>query len=153
MEIYAWKPGTIYTKADAQKVGEEIYSLADKDTKEISTKSVVDKARDEDSAMHNLFEWNDEIAAEKYRERQAGNIIRSIVFVKTDQESGEKEASPIRVFYSQGHGTNAYKPTSYVVQNKSEYERLLAQAYEELRIFKKKYSYLSELDEIIALIN
>ena len=40
--------------------------------------SVVEAARDVNSPLHSHFEWNDGEAAEKWREEQARNLIRSI---------------------------------------------------------------------------
>lgn len=43
----------------------------------ITPQQIVDAARDEDSALHKFFEWNDGIAAENYRLMQARTLLRS----------------------------------------------------------------------------
>lgn len=43
----------------------------------ITPKMVVDAARDDDSALHNYFEWDDGVAAENYRMMQARTLLRS----------------------------------------------------------------------------
>jgi hypothetical protein len=40
-----------------------------------------------------------------------------------------------------------------MVRDEDEYQKMLDHAYMELRNFKKKYSYLVELADIIALID
>lgn len=40
--------------------------------------NVVEEARDENSPLHEFFEWEDTIAAEKYRLSQARTLIRSV---------------------------------------------------------------------------
>lgn len=39
------------------------------------------------------------------------------------------------------------------MRKEDEYKNLLNKAQEELRAFKKKYSYLTELEEILSLIS
>lgn len=63
-----WKIKGIY-KADAQKVADEIGE------KSITPQEVLEKARDENSELHKCFEWDNDIAAEKYRLEQARKII------------------------------------------------------------------------------
>ena len=133
-------------KADASKVAEELLQLGD----EYSLSDVVKKARNEDSEMHGVFEWDDSIAGEKYREHQAGKMVRNIVFVK---ESNSKEKSNVRFFMSTGNRDRTYSPTKLIVRNRSAYEELLDRALNELRAFKNKYQALSELEEILALID
>lgn len=53
----------------------------------LTAKNVVDSSRDEDAPLHNYFEWNDEAAAESYREQQARQLIRAVFEVKDTQEA------------------------------------------------------------------
>jgi len=59
-----WKIKGIY-KADAQKIADEIGD------NKISPQELLEKARNEDSELHKCFEWDDSVAAEKYRLIQA----------------------------------------------------------------------------------
>lgn len=63
-------------KTPPQIVGEVCLEL-EKEGR-LTAKNLVDVSRDEDAPLHNEFEWSDDIAAEKYREVQAGYIIRSV---------------------------------------------------------------------------
>ena len=81
-----WKIKGIY-KADAQKVANEIGK------EKITPYEVLEKAKDENSELHKCFEWNDSIAAEKYRLQQAGNILRMLVY-----KPKSKEEQPVRCF-------------------------------------------------------
>lgn len=141
-----WKIDGFY-KADAEKVALEIESIGDN----FSLSDVVDRAKDENSEMHDCFEWNDTIAGQKYRESQAANIIRLLVIEKDDGE--RKEKTNIRFFVSTGNRDNKYTQTKRIVVIQDEYEKLLERALAELRAFKAKYSSLSELEEILALID
>lgn len=92
---YKFKPWA-RLRGDPQKVGEEIESLRQAHGS-ISPAAVVDRARAEDSVLHDYFEWSDGTAAAKYREVQASHILRSIVVVCAD---GVEIQAPVRAFVS-----------------------------------------------------
>lgn len=82
-----WRIKGIY-KADAQKVADEIGD------KKVTPQEILEKARDETSELHKCFEWDDSVAAERYRLQQAGNVLRMLVFTpKTSEEQ------PVRCFH------------------------------------------------------
>ena len=68
---------------------------------------------------------------------------------KVDGE--KKKVEPIRLFHKIDNGH--YKPISLIIQNEDEYQSLLRQCSEALLALKRKYSNLSEFDEIWNLIN
>lgn len=135
-----WKIEGVY-KADAQKVADEIGEGR------ITPKEVLEKAKDENSELHKCFEWNDSIAAEKYRLQQAGNILRMLVFTPKSAES-----PPLRIFHIT-EVRNVYQPTTMFLKNQDEYQSLLKRAINELNAFKQKYHTLSELEEIFKMID
>ena len=141
----AWKVDGFY-KADASKVLNELSELGD----EYSLSDVVEKAKDKNSEMHSIFEWDNSVAGNKYREIQAGTMVRNLVIVRHDET---EEKTNVRYFVSTGKRDSTYTPTRLVIRNQDAYEQLLERAYAELRTFKEKYSTLSELDEILALID
>ena len=65
----------------------------------------------------------------------------------------EPEKTNIRLLVNDGTNTNTYKPIRFVVKKQDEYEQLLEKARAELQAFKRKYSNLSELEEILSLID
>ena len=141
----AWKVDGFY-KADASKELDELSELGD----EYSLSDVVEKAKDKNSEMHSIFEWDDSVAGEEYRKIQAGKMVRNLVIVRNDET---EEKTNVRYFVSTGKRDSTYTPTRLVIRNQDAYEELLERAYAELRAFKEKYSTLSELDEILALID
>lgn len=142
--MVCWKINGLY-KADANEVYDELQTLGDKFT----PADVVDLARNESSALHSCFEWDDTVAAENYRRSQAQTLIRMIVFV----DEKKNASSNIRVLVSTGERSGAYSPTRIIVQNADEYKALLERAMAELRAFKEKYKMLKELDYILELIH
>lgn len=140
MEIVSWKIEGLF-KANAQKVYEEIGDTS------VSPEEVLEKARNEKSELHKCFEWDNSVAAEKFRLQQARQIIQLLVIIpqkKTDE--------PVRVF-SITSQRNTYQPTRLFLQQPDEYQILLKRAKIELAEFKKRYKTLSELEEIFKCID
>lgn len=140
MDKVYWKVNGIF-KADANKVYSEMLEI-----KEITPQSVLERARDEKSELHKCFEWNNNVAAEAYRKQQAGNIIRMLYVVPR-----EEEAPTVRVLSRTSE--TVYQPTRLFVKNQNEYEDLLKRALSELESFKRKYSTLSELEQVFEQID
>ena len=140
MEQVKWKLNGIFN-ADAQKVYEEIGDT------QISPEEVLEKARKKKSELHKCFEWDDSIAAEKYRLNQARMLLRFLVItpVKEDDE-------PVRV-YQVTSERNVYQPTRLFLQNPDEYNALLKRAKNELIAIKNRYKSLSELEAVFAAID
>lgn len=134
-----WKIKGIY-KADAQKVADEIGEGR------ITPQEVLEKARDKKSELHKCFEWNDSVAAEKYRLQQARAIIVNLVYTPKKEEE-----QPVRCFQITTE-TNTYQPTKQFLVQKDEYQSLLKRAMEELKAFQRKYHTLTELESIFQAI-
>lgn len=135
-----WRVKGIF-KADAQKVYEEIGD------NKIVPQEMVDMARDENSELHKCFEWNDTVAAEKYRLQQARTILSMLVFrPKTEEEQS------VRVF-SLTTEKSTYQPTKQFLVQADEYQDLLKRALAELEAFKRKYRTINELEGLFEAID
>lgn len=147
MIVAKWKKGfeTLY-KADANLVANEILEIGDN----VSPKDVLEKAKQEDTELHKCFEWDDGIAAEKYRLSQAGGILRTLVIKREETESCMKPE--IRRFYKT-KGNEGYKPSEIVFRKQDEYEALVQRCRTELLYVKSKFSNVSEYQEVWNLIN
>lgn len=145
MEIKAtWKTGYA-GKGNAQLCAEEIMSIGD----DVSAEQVVEFAKNPDSELHKSFTWDNDIAAVKWRVHEARQVLCNLVIKKVDGE--KKKVEPIRLFHKIDNGH--YKPISLIIQNEDEYQSLLRQCSEALLALKRKYSNLSEFDEIWSLIH
>lgn len=138
MEV-KWRIEGIY-KADAQKVADEIGD------NRISPQELLEKAMDVNSELHKCFEWNDSIAAEKYRLQQARGILINLVY-----KEKESKVEPVRMFQITTQ-KNVYQPTVQFLVQEDEYQNLLKRAKSELESFKKRYHTLSELQEVFEAI-
>ena len=153
-----WKFKNKY-KSDPEEAYKEINSL-----EKITPQNVVDMARNEDSVIHNDFEWDDSIAGEKFRCIQASDMIRSFVLVRDEpavkQDDSELEyvipetppAGNLRALHSTSK-PHEYAPAEYFIENQDEYQILLGKAIAELEAFKRKYAMIAELEDVFNAIN
>lgn len=143
--VYTFKSGS-RIKASAQVAGEMCEVLSR--TGQLTPKRLLDANRDENAPLHNEFEWDDTVAAEAYRERQAAHIIRCIV-VKTD----ERPESATRAFVRVTESTGEYTPMRIVMGNPDLMENLMKEARRDMEAFVRKYRELNDLNNVIESMN
>lgn len=142
MTAYKWKLEGLYG-TDAQTVGNELERIyAEQGTLEPSV--VVEQSKPEHAPLHDLFEWDDEIAAEKWREQQARVVIANVMMV--DESTDEAFT---RAFV---HVSDDYRPLSVVLEDRDMTEELLDSALRELRTFERKYNDLVQLAPVFNAI-
>ena len=145
--IYKWKPATCI-KTPASIAGAVFEELAE--TVGLTPKNLVDASREESAPLHKEFEWDDSIAAEKYRENQAGHMIRSIT-IETQSAEPDSKSIEIRAFFPVG--AEEYEHITVISSDDEKKANLLQQALRELSWFKKKYECLCELHQLIEAID
>lgn len=117
--------------------------------------AVVDEARDEKSPLHNAFEWDDGVAAEKYRLDQAQRLIRS--FRVVCEENGKKVEVPMFIGLSTDRlgdkGNNPYRLSEDVARSQDLLAVAERDAMEQLRAVRERYSHLKRLGDIWTAID
>lgn len=142
--IYKMKSGA-RLPVSAQIAGEECERL--ESMGELTTTNLVDASRPDDAPLHKCFEWDDSVAAEMYRERQAAYIIRSI------EVCVEKSSEPTRAFVpTMTNGQREFRSIDVVLRSSESREALLDSAKRELMAFVRKYRTLNELADVFAAI-
>lgn len=131
-------------KGDAQRCYEEIQTLGASYTPEM----IVDLARDESTELHKCFDWDNDIAAEKWRKQQARLICISLT-VEVERKPGVTQEYRV---IQHDRDEQAYKPVVFMLRQPEEYERLLKQAKAEMAAFRKRYQSIKELSEVIEEI-
>lgn len=114
----------------------------------LTPSNVVDVARSPEHPLHIRFEWDDNIAGEKYRLAQAGELIRSVqlVFRKADGNRAK-----IREFHSVDRdGGHVYEPIVEVASDPTVSKILLADMLRDWQQFKRRYEHMKEFIELIA---
>lgn len=143
--IYEIKTGA-RLPVSAQIAGEECARLESEGR--LTPHNLVEESRPEDAPLHNCFEWDDSIAAEKWRTTQAAYIIRSV------EVTIEKSNEPTRAFVATvSDGKREYQSIGYVLRDTSSREYLLEQAKRELASFRRKYQNLFELSQVFEAID
>lgn len=157
--IYQFKAGA-HVRGDAQAVGERLDALRERGG--LTPAAVVSDATDKTSALHNLFEWDNRKAAERYRLEQAAHIIRSVVVViedATPQGALEKQtkatATVVRAFLpvDRDDGARVYEATAQVLGSEDYRRQVLKQAHAELGAVARKYRELEQLAAVVAEID
>lgn len=143
--VYRWSI-PVYP-VDAQTAGAELEKIAEKHGA-LKPVYVVEESRSQGAVLHNCFEWNNKTAAEKYRRRQAQDLIRNIVTVKI----GKIETpQPVRAFVNiqQNH---EYVPVAHVLYTPVLREAMRNSAMKELESFCRKYAVIDSLSELVTNI-
>jgi hypothetical protein len=123
--------------------------------KKITPSRVLELAKDPKHPLYSFFEWDDEVASNKYRLIQARELINSIVIQIMDEENNK--ISKVRAFLSVSenanselvlngnqHTDNYYLSIDDIEKEEDlvKYEKLKAKA--ELKSFQVKYSFLDK---------
>lgn len=147
--IYDWKRNM---PVKAQIAGEHLEKLEQENGK-VTPRLIVDDSRPEDSVLHKCFDWDDESAAEKYRESQAGFILRNLVTVNVKQVPQE-EPSEIRAFVSVVQNNQpGFVSIAKAMNDDDMRNQVLENALSELLAIKKKYAQLEQLSKVFAAID
>lgn len=135
LNAYKWAAGSVH-KVKAETAGAVCQKLA-KEGK-LNAKELVEVSRPKDAPLHKEFEWNNKVAAEKYRETQAAAIIRHLV-VEVDEVE-----QPVRVFYpvEKEKGGANYENIEVICKSRDSLEILLEHARAEMNAFIAKYNTL-----------
>ena len=115
----------------------------------LSHAELVEVSRPEDAPLHNEFEWDDNVAAQLWREKTGQIMIACIVVT----HEVEEEKKPVRAYFNIERGTHEYIPTEVIFSEEAKRERLLDIAKRELLSFKSKYQSLTELNGVMNAID
>ena len=149
---FEWKKGS-RQNADPQKVGNAIEKIRKRDGS-VTTAAVVKAARPKNSPLHKCFQWDDSIAAEKYRQYQAGAIIRHLQVRHEDAPKTPTRAyEHVSVTEDDGTEKRAYQDIETIMSDPISRDELLARAICEAISFRKRYRTLSELAKVFAAMD
>lgn len=119
----------------------------------LQAEDVVEFARDERTALHSEFEWDDSVAAHQHRLEQARKIIRLTLTVV------ESPAGPqtVRMYAScdsdRVNPGGGYRSLVEVMNSEDLRDQLLHAALRDLRTVRRKYQQLRELQPIFRAID
>lgn len=144
--VYKWKIGSLH-KTDPSVAAEVLGGLADQGM--LNAEMLVEVSRPEDAPLHQEFEWDDSVAAEKWRCHQGRNIISALVMVDESKPNSE----PIRAFFRVQDVSDQYESTEVLVRTIDGKLAMLKKAKRELQAFKAKYATVLEYCNAAGLID
>ena len=148
MTKYEFVTPKLYGKLKPEVAGEELERIRAK-YGTLDPALVVNESRDDESVLHNVFCWDDSRAAELWRNKQAGDLIRNIQVVVTNEDVKIAVRAFVNV-RSNPEGYRSYMPITEAIKNNEAYKDLLAQAKADMDGFVSKYSQISELNAVKA---
>jgi hypothetical protein len=136
------------TTAIQKPIAAELQTIAEKGNGALAPTYVVEWAyRHPDSALHQYFQWDDEVAGHGFRLLQARKLIGRVK-VRLEEAPGR----PIRAYVSllDDRGGIGYRTTVMVLADSEMRRALLRQALAEFRAWRARYKSLEELADIFA---
>lgn len=111
---------------------------------------VVEAARPEDAPLHARFEWDDSIAAEKWRREQAAELIRSYRITYAKNDDGPRNIRGyIAIRPEDDASVREYLPTGEVMVNPIMRRIVLRDLERDLSALKAKYGHLKEYTDLL----
>lgn len=141
---YSIKDGFKVNHKYAQSAGEIMRELEAENR--LTAKELVDVSRPEDAPLHDYFEWDNEIAAEKFREEQGRYLIRAIVEVEEPDDMPDTVELTVvtKSFYNIGTNDENYYHINTIVRENDKAQQLLETAIRELRQFERRYEIIRD---------
>lgn len=116
----------------------------------------MESARPPGDFMHGAFEWDNQDAADHWRDHQAGEIIRSVVCVYEEANDDAKPNEPstevyVRAFLPETPRgpSRGYKPVDEILASPEMRQAHLAQFWIDLKAFRRRYEHLQKACEIL----
>lgn len=145
-KVYSFRVPSLFGNLSAEDAAMELEKIRSNHG-ELRPEYVVEDAKDENSILHDYFDWDDTSAAAKYRAQQARVLINNIkVEIKTT-----KISCNVRAFVNVVTSTNklrTYVPISETLTDDTAYSDLLAQAKDDMQSFIDKYDRVYELNSV-----
>jgi len=133
--------------ADPQKIGVALSEIAAVSGGHLKPAAVVEAARAPRHVLHKHFEWKDSVAAERYREQQARQIIRSVRIVNDDDET-KPQAAYLSI---SDKGGVSYRPLEAVINSVDLQLQVLKQAERDLDAFERRYRDLNDICDLVKI--
>lgn len=143
-------------------VSEELDLISRKNGGVVLPEAVVEFAKDPETALHSRFDWDDSEAAAKWRLVQARQVIRLELTVvpangppvalgiSLDRDTTIRRFTSLMDDRKNGGG---YRYTEKVLSVPEQREKLLAQAFAEFEVLRRKYQTLKQLAPVFAALD
>jgi hypothetical protein len=146
--VFKEKPLTIQNakEADAQRIGEALTEIKQKTKGRCNSKTVLGFARDRKHYLHKFFEWNNSVAAEKYRQEQARELMSCVDIV---EGKGKKEKRLPAFVSLIDRGGRGYHTVQEVLDSEHLQDLALRQAEADLESYERRLAVFHEICDAI----
>lgn len=115
---------------------------------QITPPLVVKHSRNRGAAFYSYFIWDNAICGDRYREMQAGHLLRCIIVI---EEREGREPLEVRLYHDldgKPHNPGEYRIITDILSDEEQRAQLLQQAYDELQDWRQRYRDLQEFTDI-----
>jgi hypothetical protein len=117
----------------------------------VDPREVVEYAKNPQTALHSFFEWDNSVAAEKYRVQQARELIRAIVTVVDPGDTPIVTRAYVRL--STDGQQAGYRLATDVLSDPEQREVYVRDAMREFAILRKRYQHIVELAALFSTMD
>ncbi len=137
---YHWRDNS-WERGNAQEIGEHLEYLYQKNGGKLTSEIVVRDAARHNSPLHDLFDWDDASAAEKYRITRVNGILGTLM---TSHRGGD-----VRAFLGFGKRTEGitFRPLEKVLKSQRLREEQINRELRRLDRWKARTAFLPELQQ------
>lgn len=139
---YKWRSGHSF-KVEAKIAAEELQRIQEAHGK-LEPQTIVDEARSKNSPIHDAFEWDNNVAGDKYRLQQARLMARSIIVEFADSPDLTPRHIFVHVPATEGE-KGYYQDVEVAIQNPDEAERALARLAGKVQSAEQSFVEFSDL--------
>lgn len=152
---YQWRPVPgIEFVGDANEIGRHLEELAEEKGGIITTRDIVDDAQNIKSPLHPNIEWDDKVAADRWRNWQARCLAGSLVRVAVQHVGENSREITVRGFVNVSvDGHRGYSPMSFVLSDGALTDQYVKQLEQQLISWGRKASDFDEFASIVRAID
>lgn len=113
----------------------------------LTAEQIITAAKHKKSQLHNLFDWDDNKAGDKWRLHQARILINEVKIIVGVKEYYAFENVSVEV-KNKEHSKREYMTRSEIISNVALRQQVVKKAYEHLLYWKGQYQQYSEFEPI-----
>jgi hypothetical protein len=144
MPVYDFRPGRSIRGLNPQAIGERLEAIRAAKGK-LTAEDILEDATQEDSPLHNGFEWNDAAAGHQHRLNQARKMVVSIRVL----DSPAAKPTIAYVSVRTPDKGRSYVPTIEALSDADLRQRFLVEARTFIESMERRYAHLLDVSGIL----
>ena len=128
--------------ANAQRIGEALAEIKQRTKGKCNSKTVLDVARNRKHYLHQFFEWRNTVAAEKYRQEQARELMSCVDIVEGKGNREKRLPAFVSLIDRGGRG---YHTIGEILDSEHLQDLALRQAEADLESYERRLAVFHEI--------